>query len=80
MLEAKDTKTIRDQGQGQPFLKQTFSRPRTGMLETMDTGASVLQKKFFKKNFCRSSIEENKRVFANFPRGLWIFPTRFQRH
>ena len=30
-LEAKDTKIIR--GQGQPFRGQTFSRPRTGMLE-----------------------------------------------
>ena len=32
-LEAKDTKTIRGQGQGQPFRGQTLSRPRTGMLE-----------------------------------------------
>ena len=31
MLEAKDTKKIR--GQGQPFRGQTLSRPRTGMLE-----------------------------------------------
>ena len=30
---AKDTKKIRGQGQGQPFRGQTHSRPRTGMLE-----------------------------------------------
>ena len=32
-LEAKDTKKIRGQGQGEPFRGQTLSRPRTGMLE-----------------------------------------------
>ena len=32
-LEAKDTKKIRGQGQGQPFRGQTLSRPRRGMLE-----------------------------------------------
>ena len=32
-LEAKDTKKIRGQGQGQPFRGQTLSRPRTGMLK-----------------------------------------------
>ena len=31
--KAKDTKTIRGQGQGQPFRGQNLSRPRTGMLE-----------------------------------------------
>ena len=31
--EAKYTKNIRGQGQGQPFRGQTLSRPRTGMLE-----------------------------------------------
>ena len=30
-LEAKDTKKIRDQGQGQPFWGQNFSRQRTGI-------------------------------------------------
>ena len=35
-FEAKDTKKIRGQGQGQPFRGQTLSRPRTGMLETKD--------------------------------------------
>ena len=43
-LEAKDTKKIR--GQGQPFRGQTLSRQRTGMLETKDTAANVLQKSF----------------------------------
>ena len=31
--KAKDTKKIRGQGQGQPFRRQTVSRPRTGMLK-----------------------------------------------
>ena len=43
--QAKDTKKIRGQGQGQPFRGQTLSRPRTGMLEAKDTSASALQKK-----------------------------------
>ena len=37
-LEAKDTKKIRGQGQGQPFRGQTLSKPRTGMLEAKDQG------------------------------------------
>ena len=37
-LEAKDTKKILGQGQGQPFRGQTLSRPRTGMLEAKDQG------------------------------------------
>ena len=52
-LEAKDTKKIRGQGQGQPFRGQTLSRPRTGMLEAKakDQGhkAQVLSKKKKKK-------------------------------
>ena len=39
-LEAKDTKKIRGQGQGQPFRGQTLSMPRTGMLEAKDRGLS----------------------------------------
>ena len=31
--KAKDTKKIRNQGQGQPFRGQNLSRPRTGTLE-----------------------------------------------
>ena len=38
-LKAKDTKKIRDQGQGQPFRGQNLSRPRTGMLEAKDRNA-----------------------------------------
>ena len=38
--KAKDTKKVRGQGQGQPFRRQTLSRPRT-----KDTAASILQKK-----------------------------------
>ena len=67
--KAKDTKKFRGQGQG-----QTLSRPRT------------LTQVFSKKK--RSSInvfqaistwENQKKVFADFPRGLWRFPTKFQR-
>ena len=61
-LEAKDTKKIRGQGQGQPFRGQTLSRPRTGMLEAKakDQGhkAQVLSKKKKKK---RSSQKFFKR-------------------
>ena len=39
-LKAKDTKKIRGQGQGQPFRRQTLSRPRAGMLEAKDQGHS----------------------------------------
>ena len=53
--KAKDTKKIRDQGQGQPFRGQTLSWPRTGMLEAKakDTAASVLKKKRSSKKFFR---------------------------
>ena len=37
-LEAKNTKKIRGQGQGQPFRGQTFSRPKTRMLEAKAKG------------------------------------------
>ena len=57
-LEAKDTKKIRDQGQGQgqPFRGQTLSRPRQECSRprprTKDTSASALQKrKGLHKNF-----------------------------
>ena len=59
-LEAKDTKIIRGQGQGQPFRGQTLSRPRTEMLEAKakDQGHSHklspkkkdLQKKLFRRS------------------------------
>ena len=56
--KAKDTKKIRGQGQGQPSRGQTFSRPRTGLLEAMakHTAASVLQKKRSSKKFFRQSL------------------------
>ena len=48
--KAKDTKKIRGQGQGQPFRRQTVSRPRTGMLK--DQGHSrKCSKKSLKKSF-----------------------------
>ena len=66
-LEAKDTKKIRGQGQGQPFRGQTLSRPRTGMLEAKakDQGhkAQVLSKKKKKKVFTKifQAISEKKK-------------------
>ena len=42
------------QGQGQLFRKQNLLRPRTGMLEAKDTGASVLQKKRSSKIFLQA--------------------------
>ena len=56
MLEAKDTKKIRGQGQGQPFREHSLSRPRTGMLEAKDQGhkkpkCSPKKKKGLLKNF-----------------------------
>ena len=47
-LEAKDTKKIRGQSQGQPYRGQTLSRPRTGMLDAKDQGHKL--KCFPKKN------------------------------
>ena len=47
--KAKDTKKIRGQGQGQPFLGQTLSRPRTGMLEAKAKHQGHKRKCFPKK-------------------------------
>ena len=69
-LEAKDTKKIRGQGQGQgqPFRGQTLSRPRTGMLEAKakDQGhkAQVLSKKKKKKGLYKNflgDLQKNKK-------------------
>ena len=66
-LEAKDTKKIR--GQGQPFRRQTLSRPRTRMLEAKakDTGASVLPKKspqnFFQAISKRGKQKSSSQIF-----------------
>ena len=52
--KAKNThKKIRGQGQEQPYLGQTLSRPRTGMLEarSKDESASALQKKNLQNYF-----------------------------
>ena len=63
-LEAKDTKKIRGQGQGQPFRGQTLSRPRTGMLEAeaKDQGhkrkcSPKKKKRSSQKFFKRSSLK-----------------------
>ena len=71
--KVKETKKFRGQGQG-----QTLSRPRP---RTKDTDASVLQKKRSSKIFFRRSLleETKKKIFADFPRGFWRFPTKFQR-
>ena len=58
--KAKDTKKIQGQGQGQPFRRQTLSRPRTGMLEAKakDQGykrkCSPKKKRSLQKFFRRS--------------------------
>ena len=40
--QGQEYKKIRDQGQRQPFRGQTLLRPRTGMFEAKDKGASAL--------------------------------------
>ena len=63
-------KKIRGQGQGQPFRGQTFSKPRTGMLEAkaQDQGhkrkCSPPQKKVLTKIF--QAISTKKRFPKNF--------------
>ena len=77
-LEAKDTKKIRGQGQGQLFRGQTLSRPRTGMLEAKakDQGhkVQVLSKKKKKKRssqkFFRRSQKKKKGLHKNFSNDL----------
>ena len=58
-LEAKDTKKIRGQGQEQPFRGQTFSRPRTGMLEAKTKGQGHSRK-------CSSKKKASKKFFRQF--------------
>ena len=62
--KAKKHKKVRGQGQGQPFRGQTLSRPRTGMLEAKDTGASVLQKKGL-QNFFQAFSKKKKLPMVN---------------
>ena len=70
-LETKDTKKIR--GQGQPFRGQTFSRPRTGMLEAKDQGhkrkCSPRKKKVFTKIF-QATSKKKKGLHKNFSGNL----------
>ena len=69
-LEAKDTKKIRGQGQGQPFRGQTLSRLWTGMLEAKakDQGhnrkCSPKKKKVFTKIF--QAISKKKKCSQKF--------------
>ena len=71
-LEAKDTKKIRGQGQGQgqPFRGQTLSRPRTGMLEAKakDQGhkAQVLSKKKFSGDLQKKKKKKKRRSSQKF--------------
>ena len=66
--KAKDTKKIRGEGQGQPFRRQTLSRPRTGMLEAKakDQGHSRKhspKKRSSKKFFRQSPIYRRSQNF-----------------
>ena len=76
-LEAKDTKKIRGQGQGQPFRGKTLSRPRTGMLEATDQGhkrkCSPKKNKVFKNFF--QALSSKKRLLKFFFRRS----TKFQQ-
>ena len=62
-LEARDTKKIRGQGQGQPFRGQTLSRPRIGKAKDQGHNRSALQKKVFTKIF-RAISKKKKKVFT----------------
>ena len=58
-LEAKDTKKIRGQGQGQPFRGQTLSRPRTEMLEAKAKDQGHSRKCSRKKKGLQKSFPSN---------------------
>ena len=65
--QSQGHKKIRGQSQGQPFRRQTLSRPRTEMLETKakDISASALQKKKrSSQKFFRRSPKKKKKVFT----------------
>ena len=74
--KAKDTKKFRGQG-------QTLSRPRTQTQEFSKKRSSKIffRRKRSSKFFFRLSLleETKKKVFADFPRVFWRFPTKFQR-
>ena len=85
-LEAKDTKKIRGQGQGQPFRGQTLSRSKTGMLEAKakDQGhkrkcSPKKKKKVFTNIF--QAISKKKKVFTKIFQAISTktrFPKIFQ--
>ena len=56
--QGQEHEKIRGQGQGQPFLRQTLSRPRTGMLEAKDQRHS-LKTVFSKKKLFKTSFSSN---------------------
>ena len=66
-LEAKDTKKIRGQGQGQPFRGQNLSRPRTGMLGGQGQGPRT-QAQVFSKKKRSSKIFSGDLQFIGVPR------------
>ena len=53
--------------------------PRTDPLEIKDVGANVLEKKGPKFFSGHLQLRKTIKVFPNFPRGFWRFPTKFQR-
>ena len=71
-LEAKDTKKFRGQGQGQPFRGKALPRPRTGVLEAKDTGASVLRKKLFQAISKKKSSKKFWLVLEFGSRGFYV--------
>ena len=75
-LDAMDTEKIRGQDQGQPFPRQTLSRPRTGMLEAKDKGhkRKCSPKKRSSQKFFRRSPEKNvfQKIFQELHKILTI--------
>ena len=76
--KAKDTNKIRGQGQGQPFRRQTLSRPRTGMLEAKakDQGhkRKCSPKKRSSQKFFKRSPQKDvfQKIFQALPKILTI--------
>ena len=70
----------RPRTQKNPRSRPRIALPRTNILEANDTGSSVLQKKGL-QNFFSGDLQrkKTKKVFANFPRGFWRFPTKFKQ-
>ena len=85
-VKAKD-RTSRDQGQEPRAHAQVFSQKKG--LQNFFSG-DLKNEKVFKKFFRRkrssnfffqviSTWGKQEKIFANFPRGFWRFPTKFQR-